>query len=102
MPHGGMQLVFSMWVQDSDGPMHAMDTRHERQLSKNMYPIHLPTLAAFNWHPVLFPGRPITHRRNLPRFVVSTTRHVPHSVVQHEEPCNCRPLHWQPAFEIYM
>ena len=60
MPHGGMQLVFSMWAQDSDGPMHAMDTRHERQLSKTMYPIHLPTLAAFSWHPVLFPGRPIS------------------------------------------
>ena len=64
MPHGGMQLIFSMWMQDSDGLMHAMDTRRKRQLSNKMYPIHLPTHAAFNWRPSLFPGRLGTHRRN--------------------------------------
>jgi hypothetical protein len=72
-----MQLMFSMRVQDSDGLMHAMDTRHKRQFSKKLYSIHLPTHAAFHCRLSLFPGRLGTHRRNLPDFVASTMRHVP-------------------------
>ena len=51
------------WTHDTNG-----------NSTKQMYPIHLPTHAAFNWRLSLRLG---THRRNLLDFVVSTMRHVP-------------------------